>query len=276
MLLCYPAGLPRKEFKGLRVTFLLLHILQFFHISAPQRLVLHHSLFYLDSSDLFAHSEGQAEVQSRTTPGESQTALGESPGIGLGDWERSHGTWERPFPLQHDPCSSELHKNTNPSYCTASETPPSGMAAHCKHGKPADKEKIPQCCKNGEYGCVVVRWEWVHLLCLRSSGPEVHVCTAQDCMEGMELAFLSRLSTRANTALCPTTPCETKLTEAVYSPTASSPRALICLGCCRVLKYRDSLYTEASPAAVTQSPLLRMIRWVLMHHLQLPMTSWSV
>jgi len=36
------------------------------------------------------------------------------------------------------------------------------------------------------------------------------------------------------------------------------------------------LFTETSSAAVTQSPLLRKITWVLMHHLQLPMTFWSV
>lgn len=78
-------------------------------------------------------------------------------------------------------------------------------------------------------------------------------------LEGMELTFLSRLSTQANAVLRPTTPCEIKLTRAMCSPTASSSRALVCLGCCSVLKYCDPLYTETSPAAVTQSLSLRMM-----------------
>jgi len=93
----------------------------------------------------------------------------------------------------------------------------------------------------------------IHLPCLRSTGPNMCVYTAEDFTERMDLAFLSNLPTRANTTLMlspllhnpPQKPCllphsvmqaescapppppETQLTGPTRSPTVSKPRGFL-------------------------------------------------
>lgn len=89
--------------------------LQFFSISAPShRPVLAHSLFHLGS--YLQMVKGRQKLNQYLPQGRARRLpLRESPGLRLGDWERSYVTREMLFPLQHGSCCSDPHKTSNPN-----------------------------------------------------------------------------------------------------------------------------------------------------------------